>query len=85
MNTIQLLNPNVIIPIIISLHVLGIILTYFITFYNVRKNTFPESLSDFIVLCGIPAMIGGMIFFIGYTILIRKEQKNMELNRMREK
>ena len=75
MNTIQLLNPNVIIPIIISLHVLGIILTYFITFYNVRKNTFPESLSDFIVLCGIPAMIGGMIFFIGYVVLIRKEQK----------
>ena len=75
MNTIQLLNPNVIIPIIIGLHVLGIILTYFITFYNVRKNTFPESLSDFIVLGGIPAMIGGMIFFIGYVILIRKEQK----------
>ena len=75
MNTIQLLNPNVIIPIIIGLHILGIILTYFITFYNVRKNTFPESLSDFIVLCGIPATIGVMIFFIGYTILIRKEQK----------
>ena len=71
----QLLNPNVIIPFILGLHVLGIILTYFITFYNVRKNTFPESLSDFIVLCGIPAMIGGIFFFIGYTILIRKEQK----------
>lgn len=71
----QLLNPNIIIPIILSLHVLGIILTYFITFYNVRKNKFPESLFDFIVLAGIPAMIGGMIFFIGYIILIRKEQK----------
>ncbi|MBQ1277153.1 MAG: hypothetical protein IIY07_00750, partial [Thermoguttaceae bacterium] len=26
----------------------------------------PESLSDFIVLGGIPAMIGGMFFFISY-------------------
>ena len=74
----QLLNPNVIIPIIISLHVLGIILTYIITFYYVRKKTFPESLSDFIVLGGIPAMIGGMIFFIYYIILIRKEQKKIQ-------
>ena len=71
----QLLNPNVIIPIIFGLHVLGIILTYIITFYHVRKNTFPESLSDFIVLGGIPAMIGGMFFFISYLILIKKEQK----------
>ena len=74
----QLLNPNVIIPIIISLHVLGIILTYIITFYYVRKKTFPESLSDFIVLGGIPAMLGGMIFFIYYIILIRKEQKKIQ-------
>ena len=73
----QLLNPNVIIPFILGLHVLGIILTYIITFYHVRKNTFPESLSDFIVLGGIPAMIGGMIFFIGYTILIKKEQQKL--------
>lgn len=73
--TIQLLNPNIIIPIIFSLHVLGIILTYIITFYHVRKNTFPESLIDFIVLGGLLAMIGGMIFFIDYIILIRKEQK----------
>jgi hypothetical protein len=71
----QLLNPNVIIPIILGLHVLGIILTYFITFYYVRKNTFPESLYDFIVLCGLPATIGGMFFFIYYIILIKKEQK----------
>lgn len=71
---IQLLDPNVIIPIILGLHVLGIILTYIITFYHVRKNTFPESLSDFIVLGGIPAMIGGLFFFIYYIILIRKEQ-----------
>lgn len=70
----QLLDPNVIIPIIFGLHVLGIILTYIVTFYHVRKNTFPESLSDFIVLCGLPAMLGGMIFFIDYIILIRKEQ-----------
>lgn len=72
--TIQMLDPNVIIPIILGLHVLGIILTYIITFYHVRKNTFPESLSDFIVLSGALAMIGGMIFFIYYIILIRKEQ-----------
>jgi hypothetical protein len=71
----QPLNPNVIIPFIFGLHVLGIILTYIITFYHVKKNTFPESLSDFIVLGGIPAMMGGMIFFIVYIILIRKEQK----------
>lgn len=71
----QLLDPNIIIPIIIGLHVLGIILTYVITFYHVRKNTFPESLIDFIVLGGIPAMIGGMFFFISYLILIRKEQQ----------
>ena len=74
----QLLNPNIIIPTIISLHVLGIILTYIITFYYVRKKTFPESLSDFIVLGGIPAMLGGMIFFIYYIILIRKEQKKIQ-------
>ena len=74
----QLLNPNVIIPFIIGLHVLGIILTYIITFYYVRKKTFPESLSDFIVLGGIPAMLGGMIFFIYYIILIRKEQKKIQ-------
>ena len=73
---IQLLNPNVIIPIILGLHVLGIILTYIITFYHVRKNTFPESLSDFIVLGGIPAMIGGMFFFISYLILIKKGGKS---------
>ena len=72
--TIQLLDPNVFIPIILGLHVLGIILTYIITFYNVRKNTFPESLSDLIVLGGLLAMIGGLFFFIYYTILIRKEQ-----------
>ena len=66
----QLLNPNVIIPIILGLHVLGIILTYIITFYHVRKNTFPESLSDLTVLSGLLAMIGGMIFFIYYFILI---------------
>ncbi len=72
--TIQLLDPNVIIPIILGLHVSGIILTYIITFYNVRKNTFPESLSDLIVLGGLLAMIGGLFFFIYYTILIRKEQ-----------
>jgi hypothetical protein len=72
---IQLLDPNIIIPIIIGLHVLGIILTYIITFYHVRKNTFPESLIDFIVLGGLLAMIGGMIFFIDYIILIRKEQQ----------
>lgn len=71
----QLLNPNVIIPFILGLHVLGIILTYIITFYHVRKNRFPESLSDFTVLSGLLAMIGGMIFFIYYFILIRKEQK----------
>jgi uncharacterized membrane protein YGL010W len=79
--TIQLLDPNVIIPIILGLHVLGIILTYIITFYHVRKNTFPESLSDLIVLSGLLSMIGGLFFFIYYNILIRKEQKNMELNR----
>ena len=73
--TIQLLDPNVIIPIILGLHVLGIILTYIITFYHVRKNTFPESLIDFIVLGGIPAMIGGLFFFISYLFLIKKEQK----------
>ena len=73
--TIQLLDPNVIIPIILGLHVLGIILTYIVTFYHLRKNTFPESLSDFIVLGGIPAMIGGMFFFISYLFLIKKEQK----------
>ena len=73
--TIQMLDPNVIIPIILGLHVLGIILTYIITFYHVRKNTFPESLIDFIVLGGIPAMIGGMFFFISYLFLIKKEQK----------
>lgn len=78
----QLLNPNVIIPIILGLHVLGIILTYIITFYHVRKNTFPESLSDLIVLGGLLAMIGGLFFFIYYNILIRKEQKNMELNKI---
>lgn len=78
--TIQLLDPNVIIPIILGLHVLGIIFTYIITFYHVRKNTFPESLSDFIVLCGIPAMIGGMFFFIYYIILIRKEQNKYRRN-----
>ena len=72
---IQLLDPNVIIPIIFGLHVLGIILTYIVTFYHVRKNTFPESLIDFIVLGGLLAMIGGMIFFIDYIILIRKEQQ----------
>lgn len=71
---IQLLNPNVIIPIILGLHVLGIILTYIITFYHVRKNTFPESLSDLIVLGGLLSMIGGLFFFIYYIILIRKEQ-----------
>lgn len=71
----QLLDPNIIIPIIIGLHVLGIILTYVITFYHVRKNTFPESLIDFIVLGGLLAMIGGIIFFIDYIILIRKEQQ----------
>lgn len=71
----QLLDPNVIIPIIFGLHVLGIILTYIVTFYHVRKNTFPESLIDFIVLGGLLAMIGGMIFFIDYIILIRKEQQ----------
>lgn len=70
----QLLNPNVFIPIILGLHVLGIILTYIVTFYHVRKNTFPESLSDFIVLGGIPAMIGGMFFFISYLILIKKNK-----------
>ena len=75
----QLLNPNIIIPTIISLHVLGIILTYIITFYYVRKKTFPESLSDFIVLGGIPAMIGGMFFFISYLILIKKEQKKYNI------
>jgi hypothetical protein len=74
----QLLNPNVIIPIILGLHVLGIILTYIITFYYVRKNTFPESLSDFIVLGGLLGIIGGMIFFIYYIILIRKEQKKIQ-------
>ena len=74
----QLLNPNIIIPTIISLHVLGIILTYIITFYYVRKNTFPESLSDFIVLGGLLGTIGGMIFFIYYIILIRKEQKKIQ-------
>lgn len=72
---IQLLNPNVIIPIILGLHVLGIILTYIITFYHVRKHTFPESLSDLIVLSGLLAMIGGLFFFIYYIILIRKEQQ----------
>jgi hypothetical protein len=72
---IQLLDPNIIIPIIIGLHVLGIILTYIITFYHVRKNTFPESLIDFIVLGGLLAMIGGLFFFIDYIILIRKEQQ----------
>jgi hypothetical protein len=72
---IQLLDPNIIIPIIIGLHVLGIILTYIITFYHVRKNTFPESLIDFIVLGGLAAMIGGMIFFIDYIILILKLRK----------
>ena len=71
----QLFNPNVIIPIIIGLHVLGIILTYIITFYHVRKNTFPESLSDLIVLGGLLSMIGGMIFFIYYIILIKKNRK----------
>lgn len=71
----KLLDPNVIIPIIFGLHVLGIILTYIVTFYHVRKNTFPESLIDFIVLGGLLAMIGGMIFFIDYIILIRKEQQ----------
>ena len=75
----QLLNPNIIIPTIISLHVLGIILTYIITFYHVRKNTFPESLVDFIVLGGLPAMIGGMFFFISYLILIKKEQKKYNI------
>ena len=80
--TIQLLDPNVIIPIILGLHVLGIILTYISTFYHVRKNTFPESLSDLIVLGGLLAMIGGLFFFIYYIILIRKEQKNMELNKI---
>lgn len=70
----QLLNPNVFIPIILGLHVLCIILTYITTFYHVRKNTFPESLSDFIVLGGIPAMIGGMFFFISYLILIKKNK-----------
>jgi len=70
----QLLDPNVIIPIILGLHVLGIILTYIITFYHVRKNTFPESLSDLIVLGGLLAMIGGLFFFIYYIILIQKEQ-----------
>jgi predicted transporter len=75
----QLLNPNVIIPIILGLHVLGIILTYIITFYHVRKNTFPESLSDFIVLGGLLAIIGGIIFFIYYSILIRKEQKKYNI------
>lgn len=77
-----MLDPNVIIPIILGLHVLGIILTYIITFYHVRKNTFPESLSDLIVLGGLLAMIGGLFFFIYYIILIRKEQKNMELNKI---
>ena len=72
--TIQLLDPNVFIPIILGLHVLGIILTYIITFYHVRKNTFPESLSDLIVLGGLLAMIGGLFFFIYYIVLIRKEQ-----------
>lgn len=75
----QLLNPNVIIPIILGLHVLGIILTYIITFYHVRKNTFPESLSDLIVLGGLLAIIGGIIFFIYYSILIRKEQKKYNI------
>ena len=70
----QILDPNVIIPIIFGLHVLGIILTYIVTFYHVRKNTFPESLIDYIVLGVLVAMIGGMIFFIDYIILIRKEQ-----------
>lgn len=72
--TIQLLDPNVFIPIILGLHILGIILTYVITFYHVRKNTFPQSLSDLIVLGGLLAMIGGLFFFIYYIILIRKEQ-----------
>lgn len=76
---IQLLNPNVIIPIILGLHVLGIILTYIITFYHVRKNTFPESLSDLIVLGGLLAMIGGLFFFIYYIILIRKEQNKYRI------
>lgn len=75
----QLLNPNVIIPIILGLHVLGIILTYIITFYHVRKNNFPESLSDLIVLGGLLAIIGGIIFFIYYSILIRKEQKKYNI------
>lgn len=75
----QLLNPNVIIPIILGLHVLGIILTYIITFYHVRKNTFPESLSDLIVLGGLLSIIGGIIFFIYYSILIRKEQKKYNI------
>lgn len=75
-------DPSIIIPIILGLHVLGIILTYIITFYHVRKNTFPESLSDLIVLGGLLAMIGGLFFFIYYIILIRKEQKNMELNKI---
>ena len=75
----QLLNPNVIIPIILGLHVLGIILTYIITFYHVRKNTFPESLSDLIVLGGLLAIIGGIIFFIYYSNLIRKEQKKYNI------
>lgn len=76
----QLLDPNVIIPIILGLHVLGIILTYIITFYHVRKNTFPESLSDLIVLGGLLAMIGGLFFFIYYIILIRKENKIKKFN-----
>jgi heme/copper-type cytochrome/quinol oxidase subunit 4 len=75
----QLLNPNVIIPIILGLHVLGIILTYIITFYYVRKKTFPESLSDLIVLGGLLGIIGGMIFFIYYIILIKKEQKKYNI------
>ena len=70
----QLFDPNIIIPIIFGLHVLGIILTYIVTFYHVRKNTFPESLSDLIVLGGLLAMIGGLFFFIYYIILIQKEQ-----------
>ena len=73
----QLLNPNVIIPIIFAIHILGIILTYFITFYYVRKNTFPESLYDFIVLFGLPATIGGMFFFIYYIILIKKRTEKI--------
>jgi hypothetical protein len=36
---IQLLDPNIIIPIIIGLHVLGIILTYIITFYHVKASS----------------------------------------------